>query len=239
MWFIISINRSKWNTAMLSGLLALKKNRVLSSIVLVCLADGLVGVSYGAVSVTAGLELWVPLTLAILVLAGASEFLFVGILAAGGSPLMAALAGLLVNIRLLPFGLSVQQQLGSGPLSYFGCHLLNDESVVFAVSQPTPAQRKTAFWLCGLGILLMWPLGVYLGGVLGALVEDTAVFGLDALFPAILLALVVPGLKSLRQLTATFSGAALTLLATPFLAAGLPAVLSIAGVYLGKKLHAK
>ena len=224
---------------MLSGLPALKKNKVLSAIALICLADGVVGVSYGAVSIAAGLELWVPLTLAILVLAGASEFLFVGILAAGGSPLMAALAGLLVNIRLLPFGLSVQQQLGSGPLRYFGCHLLNDESVVFAISQSTPSQRKTAFWLCGLGILLMWPLGVYLGAILGALIEDTSVFGLDALFPAILLALVVPGLNSLRQLTATFSGAALTLLATPFLAAGLPVVLSIAGVYLGRKLYDK
>ncbi|MCJ8338472.1 MAG: AzlC family ABC transporter permease [Pseudomonadales bacterium] len=127
---------------MRSGISALKKNKVLSSIALVCLADGVVGVSYGAVSVAAGLELWLPLTLAILVLAGASEFLFVGILAAGGSPLMAALAGLLVNIRLLPFGLSVQQQLGSGPLSYFGCHLLNDESVVFAVSQSCPVLRS-------------------------------------------------------------------------------------------------
>ena len=38
---------------------------------------------------------------------GPSEFLFVGIVAAGGNPIAAALAGMLVNARHLPYGLAL------------------------------------------------------------------------------------------------------------------------------------
>jgi len=63
---------------------------LLRDIALVCLADGVVGLSYGAISVGAGLDLWVPVLLSIVVFAGASQFLFVGIVAAGGSPIAAS-----------------------------------------------------------------------------------------------------------------------------------------------------
>ena len=43
------------------------------------------------------------------VLAGASEFMFIGIVASGGNPLAAAAAGLLVNARHVPFGVTVRE----------------------------------------------------------------------------------------------------------------------------------
>lgn len=46
-------------------------NDVVKAIFLVCLADGLVGISYGSLAVAGGFPLWVPLTLSLLVLAGA------------------------------------------------------------------------------------------------------------------------------------------------------------------------
>lgn len=48
------------------------------NIALVCLADLIVGISYGALAHSQGFDFWVPLTLSILVLAGASEFLLLG-----------------------------------------------------------------------------------------------------------------------------------------------------------------
>ncbi|MER6876325.1 AzlC family ABC transporter permease, partial [Amycolatopsis sp. NPDC000673] len=71
---------------------------------LVCLADTLVGVSYGAIAVGSGFPLWAPMLLSLLVFAGASQFMFVGIVASGGNPLAAVAAGLLVNARHVPFG---------------------------------------------------------------------------------------------------------------------------------------
>ncbi|MDP1299217.1 AzlC family ABC transporter permease, partial [Klebsiella quasipneumoniae] len=76
-----------------------------------------------------GFPLWVPLVLSVSVLPGASEFLFIGLVASGGSPLAAAAAGLFVNARHIPFGVTVRELVGRRALSFIGCHIMNDESV--------------------------------------------------------------------------------------------------------------
>ncbi|WP_437383680.1 AzlC family ABC transporter permease [Plantibacter flavus] len=203
------------------------------AIVLVCLADGLVGISYGAVAVNAGVEPWVVIALTLLVLAGASEILFVGIVAAGGSPVTAALAGLLVNSRHLPFGLAIHEVVGTGWRRVVGTHLMNDESVVFALDQDTLSRKRAAFWACGLGILLCWPAGAAIGVFAGSVIEDTDAFGLDAMFPAVLLALVFPALRVRRTRRAALIGAVVAIAATPFLPAGVPVLLSLVGLLFG------
>lgn len=200
------------------------------AIALVCIADGLVGISYGAVAVHSGIEPWVVLALALLVLAGASEILFVGIVAAGGSPLTAAVAGLLVNARHLPFGLAIHEVVGTGWRRVLGTHLLNDESVVFALDQDSLERKRAAFWACGLGILLCWPAGAALGAFAGTVIEDTDAFGLDVMFPAVLLALIFPALRERRTRRAALVGAVVAVAATPFLPAGIPVLLSLVGL---------
>ena len=69
---------------------------MLRDISVTCLAVFFIGLSYGAIAVASGFPLWLPAAQSVLVLAGASEFLFIGIVAAGGNPIAAALAGLLV-----------------------------------------------------------------------------------------------------------------------------------------------
>ncbi|RVR15363.1 branched-chain amino acid ABC transporter permease, partial [Escherichia coli] len=80
------------------------KGDTIKAIVLVCLAEGVVGMSYGSLAMAYGFPLWVPFVLSLTVLAGASEFMFIGIVESGGNPLAAAAAGLLVNARHVPFG---------------------------------------------------------------------------------------------------------------------------------------
>jgi len=205
------------------------------AIFLVCLAVGVVGASYGSLASAYGFPLWVPITSTLFVLAGASEFMFIAIVASGGNPLAAALAGLLVNARHFPFGIAVRDLVGTRLQGLLGCHIMNDESVVFGLSQSTPVQRKAAYWLCGLGVATIWPLGALLGSVVGKLVPDISATGLDALFPAILLALVIPSFKSRTTLIRASSGAALSLIATPFVATGLPVLLSMLGLLARKK----
>lgn len=204
----------------------------LRGIVAVCLAVGVIGVSYGATAVAAGLPAWVPMALSVLVLAGGSEFLFVGIVATGGSVIAAVLAGLLVNTRHLPYGLAVPDVVGSGPRRWLGVHVMNDEAVALAVAESEPERRRAAYWLGGLGVLLVWPAGAALGAIVGSLVPDPAALGLDAVFPAVLLALVLPALRSPRTRRAALTGAALAVATTPFLPAGLPVLVALAGVLL-------
>ena len=65
------------------------KGDTIKAIILVCLAVGVVGMSYGSLAMAYGFPVWVPFVLSITVLAGASEFMFIGIVASGGNPLAA------------------------------------------------------------------------------------------------------------------------------------------------------
>jgi len=212
--------------------------RVLADVGLTCVAVFFIGLSYGAIAVASGFPLWLPAALSVLVLAGASEFLFVGIVATGGSPIAAALAGLLVNSRHLPYGLALPDIAGPPGVTgrrwarLLGTHVMNDESVVFALAQPDLPRRRAAYWACGLGVLACWPGGAVLGGLIGSAVHDTSAFGLDAMFPAVILALIVKDLRDARTLRAALAGAAIALVATPFLPPGLPVLLALAALLL-------
>ena len=74
---------------------------------LVGLADGIVGLSFGAAAVAGGLPWWVPVAMSLLVFAGGSQIAAVGVVLAGGSPVAAVAAGAMLNTRLFPYGLAV------------------------------------------------------------------------------------------------------------------------------------
>src|SRR5690349_388843 len=93
---------------------ALSSSGPVRDIALVCAADTVVGVSFGAITVGLGLPPWLPVLMSLVVFAGAAQFLFVGLVAAGGSPAAAVAAGLLVNARHLPFGFAVGDVFGTG-----------------------------------------------------------------------------------------------------------------------------
>ena len=205
---------------------------MLRDIALTCLAVLFIGLSYGAIAVASGFPLWVPAAQSVLVLAGASEFLFIGIVAAGGNPIAAALAGLLVNARHLPYGLALPEVTGRGWRRMVGTHVMNDESVVFALAQDDLPRKRAAYWACGLGVLICWPGGAVLGALIGSAVHDTSAYGLDAMFPAVILALIVPDLRDRVTQRAALAGAAVALAATAFLPAGLPVLLALVAVFL-------
>jgi len=219
--FIIKPMRSIWRTL---------DRGLARDIGLVCLADGVVGLSYGAISVGGGLPLWVPVVLSIVVFAGASQFLFVGIVAAGGSPIAAVVAGLLVNTRHVAFGLAVSDVIGRGWKRLPGSHLMADENVAFALGQKELKQQRAAYWAGGIGIFVCWNVGVLVGGLAGTVITDTDAFGLDAAFPAVLLALVLRALRDRSTRTAALVGVVVALAATPFLPAGLPVLLALVGL---------
>ncbi|EPR1416824.1 AzlC family ABC transporter permease, partial [Citrobacter koseri] len=144
-------------------------------------------------------------------------------------------AGLLVNARHIPFGVTVRELVGTRAASFLGCHIMNDESVVFGLSQKTRQQRKAAYWLCGAGVAIFWPLGALLGAMVGKLLPAPETIGLDAVFPAILLALVIPAFRNRTTLIRACSGAGLSLAAVPFAPVGLPVLLSLLGLLTRKK----
>lgn len=210
---------------------------VARDVVLVLVADGLVGVSFGAITVSGGLPVWLPIALSLVVFAGGAQFLFVGVIASGGNPIAAVLAGLLVNARHVPFGFAVSDVLGRGWRRLVGTHVMIDESVAFALAQPDYRQRRSAFWAAGVGLFVVWNAGVVLGAFAGTVISDTDVLGLDAAFPAVLFALVMPSMRDARTRTAAIVGAVVALAATPFVPAGLPVLLALTGVAVAALVH--
>lgn len=204
-------------------------------IALVCVAGAVVGVSFGAIAVGTGLPVWAPVLLSVVVFAGAAQFMFVGIIAAGGNPVAAVVAGLLVNARHLPFGFAVGDVLGSGWVRRVaGSHLMIDEAVAFALAQCEPRLRRAVYWACGIGLFAAWNIGVVIGAVGGRAVRDTDALGLDAAFPAVLLALVLPSLRDPATRRAALAGVVIALAAAPFLPAGVPVLLALLGVAAGR-----
>lgn len=193
------------------------------------LTVGLVGVSYGASAVSAGLPVWFPVALAMTVVAASSEFVLIAILAAGGGPISAVAAGLLLNLRHLPYGMSVKDAVGTGWRRVVSSHLINDESVVFTTAVTTPAGRRAALTVSGLAILVCWPGGALLGATAGALLASPNMLGLDAVFPAVIATLVLPKLTG-RTRVAALTGAVIALATETALPAGLPILLALVGM---------
>ena len=228
-----SVMRSIWRT-----LYDRLGPRLARDIALVWAADTLVGASYGAIAVTSGFPVWSPMLMSVLVFAGAAQFMFVGIVASGGNPLAAVAAALLVNVRHLPFGFAVADLIGgSATKRVIGSHLMIDETVAFALAQDDPVRRRTAYWTCGIGLFIGWNAGVAAGAAIGSVVTDTDAFGLDAAFPAVLLALIMPALRERGIRTAAAAGVAVALVGTPFLPAGLPVLLALVGLLAGGVLR--
>jgi 4-azaleucine resistance transporter AzlC len=195
-------------------------------------ASGAVGVSFGAIAVAGGLATWQIVTMSVFVFAGGAQFLAVGLLTAG-NPVAAVFGGLLLNARHVPFGLAISDVLGRRwPGRLLGSHLLVDESVAFALSQRDPGRRRRAYWWTGGTLFVCWQVGTILGILVGTAVTDPAALGLDAAFPASLLALLLPSLRERQTRAVALSGAGLAVLLTMALPAGLPVLASLAALPL-------
>jgi 4-azaleucine resistance transporter AzlC len=200
-------------------------------ILAIALAVAVVGASFGTIAVSAGLPWWLPVLMSALVFAGGAQFLAVGVIAAGGGPIAAILGGLVLNARHLPYGLALGEVMGRGPLTrLLGSHLLIDESTAFAMAQRDPARARQAYWASGICLFVAWNLGTAAGVLVGGVVGDPAAFGLDALFPAALLALLLPSLRERAVLRPALLGAAIALAAAPFVSAGVPVLLALVGL---------
>jgi len=220
--------RLQWRTAWAPRI----PDRALArDVALVCLADMIVGVSFGATAVAGGLPWWLPTAMSVLVFAGGSQFAAVGVILAGGSPVAAVAAGAVLNTRLFPYGLAVPDvTAGRWWTRLLGAHVTTDESVAFALRHTDPARRRAAFWTCGISLFIAWNAAVALGMLAGSAVRNTAAFGLDATFPAVLLALALPSLTDRRTRAAALGGASAAVALTPLLPAGLPVLAALGGL---------
>ncbi|MGN6251905.1 MAG: AzlC family ABC transporter permease [Marmoricola sp.] len=198
----------------------------------VALATGLYGVSFGAVSVAAGLSVLQTCALSLLVFTGASQFALVGVLAAGGSAVFAALSGLMLGVRNTLYGVRLAPLLGwAGWRRVLAAHVVIDESTAMSVLRESRVAARVGFLTTGVGVFVLWNLFTLVGAVAGSALGDPRDYGLDAAVGGAFLALLWPRLDSRTHRVTAVLAAALALGLVPVAAAGVP-VLCAAAVAL-------
>jgi 4-azaleucine resistance transporter AzlC len=206
---------------------------IVRSVVALCAAGFVIGLSFGAIAAAANIPLVKIVAMSVFIYAGGAQFLAVGIVSAGGGALAVILAGLLINARHLPFGLAIGDVIGDRlATKMVGSHVLTDESVAFALAQSSLLARRRAYWMTGLGLFCTWNVACVIGALTGSAIGDPATFGIDAAFPAGLLALVRPALREKPALRVAVGAAVVALVTTPFLPAGLPVLVALLGLAL-------
>src|ERR671933_3069139 len=191
------------------------------------------GVSFGLLARTVGMGRVAPIVMSATTFAGSAQFAAASILDSGGTAAAAIFAAVLLNVRYAPISISVADLFGGAVLKRLvQSQLIVDESWALSARGGGRFDRDV---LLGAGLLLYpsWvagtALGVFGAGVLG----NPARLGLDAAFPALFLALLVPQLRSRRALAGAVAAAVIALALVPVVPPGVPIVAASAACLVG------
>ena len=174
-----------------------------------------------------------PIVMSIVVISGGAQFAALSVLQAHGSAAAAIGAGLLMNTRWLPMSFALASSLRGGR----GRRALEAQAIVDASF--VLADRRDGTFDRGLliGATLpqasSWIAGTVIGVIASGRLDDPGRFGLDAVFPAFYLTLLLAEAKGPRALTAIAIAALVTLALMVFAPPGVPVIAASAAALIG------
>jgi 4-azaleucine resistance transporter AzlC len=200
------------------------------------------GLPYGAASLLLGLSFGVlarplmgpaaAIVMSTIVFAGSAQFAALAVLSAGGGAAAAIVAGMLLNLRFVPMGIAIAPSLRAGPLG----RALRGQALVdasWALANRGGGRFDIDFLLGStLAQYPAWVGGTALGALAGGLVGNPRTLGLDAIFPAFFLGLLVAELRRPRARPVSALGAVVALVLTPLTPAGVPIIMAAAAVFV-------
>jgi len=191
------------------------------------LATGAYGISFGAISVAAGLSVAQTCALSLLMFTGGSQFALVGVLGVGGAPLAAGATAAMLGTRNAFYGLRLAELLKvRGIRRAVAAQLVIDESTAVAVGQASPRAARLGFWATGIAVFVCWNLATALGAVGAGALRDPRDLGLDAAAPAAFLALLAPRMRSAQPWAVGLVAALVALASVPYVPVGVPVLLA-------------
>lgn len=197
-------------------------------------ASFLIALSFGVLAepVLGGVQ---AIVFSAVVYAGSAQFAALAVLADGGGPEAAILAGILLNARFVPMGFAFGPSTTGGPIA----RVLQGQAVVdhaWALANRGQGRFDRDFLLgVSASAYPAWVLGTVVGVVGGGLVGDPQALGLDALFPAFFLGLLVAEARDRTARTVALAGAAIAIALTPFAPPGIPILAATAAVLIGAR----
>ena len=191
----------------------------------------LLSLSFGVVATDVGLTALAAVVMSAVVFAGSAQFAAIGILGAGGGVGAAVAAATLMNSRFLPMGLALGPSLrGSRSRRALEGQAVVDSSWVMAARGDGSFDRSYLFGHTCVQYVA-WVAGTVLGVVVPSL--DARALGLDAVFPAFFLALLLNEVKDGRRARVALGGAVLALGLVPVAPPGIPVLVASAAALVG------
>jgi predicted branched-subunit amino acid permease len=193
------------------------------------IATGLYGISFGALSVTAGLDIWQTQVLSLLMFSGGSQFAFVGVIASGGFAAVpsAIVSAWLLGIRNGFYAIRMAPILEiRGLKRVIGAQLTIDESTAVSLSREGNQEQRRGFWYTGIAVFVFWNLMTLLGAFAGGLIGNPEQYGLDAAAAAAFVCLVWPRLKDTFTRLSAVLALAIAAVSSIWLPAGVPVILA-------------
>jgi predicted branched-subunit amino acid permease len=193
------------------------------------LAVSAYGLSFGALAVAAGLDVWQTCVLSLIMFSGGSQFAVIGVVAAGGTEAgpAAIASAMLLGVRNTLYSMRMGAVIGPGALKRLvAAQITIDESTAVAIAQPDGPAQRTGFWFTGFIIYVGWNTTTLLGALIGDLLGDVSRFGLDAAAAAAFLGLLWPRLSALQPVAVAIGAAVVAAALTPVLAPGIPVLLA-------------
>lgn len=201
------------------------------------LATGLYGLSFGALSVAAGLTVGQTVALSALMFTGGSQFAFVGVIGGGGSAAAATIAASLLGVRNAVYGVSMNALLRPpARWKVLQAQLTIDESTATASAQDDAAEQRRGFWVAGLAVWLFWNLCTLIGAVAGSGLDPHR-FGLDGAAVAAFLGLLWPRLATRDAWAVAAACALVTVLLVPLTPPGSPIIVAAVVAFGMAQVH--
>ncbi|SFD44285.1 AzlC family ABC transporter permease [Roseivivax sediminis] len=168
---------------------------------------------FGVVAREAGLDILQTVSMAVLVIAGASQFTALALLQDNAPVVVALIGGLAVNLRMAMYSAALVPYLGHARLSTRAlmAYLMVDQSFAVAVRayeerpQMTAPQRVAYYFGCMAAICPLWYGCTFLGAVIGEALPEA--LSLDFAVPVCFIALLAPLLRSGPHIVAAFVSA--------------------------------
>ena len=192
----------------------------------------LLGVSFGVLAKPV-MGTVAPIAMSVLVFSGGAQFAALSVLASGGALAAAVAAGLLMNARWVPMGFAIGPSLRGGLRS----RALQAQAIVdasFAIAgRGDGTFDRTVLIGATIPQASAWIAGTVLGVLGGGALGDPARLGLDAVFPAFYLSLLVEEARGRRAVAAAAGGAAITVALMPVAPAGVPVIAASLAALIG------
>jgi 4-azaleucine resistance transporter AzlC len=197
------------------------------------IAGGLLALSFGVVSQGAGLSAVAAIVMSAIVFAGSAQFAAIAILASGGTAGAAVAAAAMMNSRFLPMGVALAPSLPGGPLFRAAQgQTVVDASWALAARGDGSFDRGLLFGSSAIQYV-SWVSGTIAGAIFGDSLGDPEALGLDAIYPAFFLALLIAEARSGRALGVAALGALIALVLVPVAPAGVPVLVASVAALVG------